>query len=714
MVRIVLTYCIFLLLQLPSLAQVRVVHHTSESHVESLDQLITYYLDSTGKATAQEMPVHLRRQQFQKLPVSVPNFTGFDGTVWISFRIENSDGHPQYIEFTNAYLQDIRIYSQEEGGEPVLIHHTGTTQPFKSRGIASIHYLLPVELHGAKFPVTIFGAIRTIDQPFWISARIGELKPILSDIRREELVVLALIGMAFVMLLYNACLGLMTRDITYAYYVAYVFSAINYLMYSTGFSFEWLWPDEPWHNSTGRFAVGFLYFTWLLFVNNILEVRRTQPAYHKFSLILISYTAIVSLSNFTDPLPMGYVYVMNLTVPAYLILIVTHRILDRDKIVYLFMIGWVPLMICSIIYSLMMQGVFYSEFVRAYLVAGAMVWETAVFSLTLGYRFNVIRAQHMAVQRENIQIIENQRRVLELNVSELTKQLSQQNQVLLRQQEENRRQRNLIEVHNRNLEADVHQRTEELARSNEMLRLQVHKLEQFNFIIAYNLRSPVARLLGLANIFNRTNLNDPTNLTVLNKTVEAGRDLDNIISDLNQIISIQDISHEKTVPIDLNQLAVSLQSRFKQEIVRFQIDFRVRTGMKFLCSVPGYVDNILFNLISNCISHRAPDRVPRIELSFYPVSSYCQIVIKDNGKGFDMQQHARKVFEPFQRFDMEHKGKGLGLFLIKSQVSSLGGTVAISSKVNAGTQVEILIPNQMPDVSELQIPGRPWPAAVSH
>jgi len=705
MVKGVLTYFLLVLLPILGMAQVRVGYHTTEGGVLPLGNLITYYLDSTGKATAREMPWRLRQQQFQKLPVSVPNFTGFDGTVWISFRIENSDRHAQYLEFTNAYLQDIQIYRQEEGGEPVLIHHTGTRQPFRSRGIASIHYLLPVELPGAKYPVTIFGAIRTIDQPFWVRARIGELKPLLADLRREELVVLALIGMAFVMLLYNACLGLMTRDITYAYYVAYVFSAINYLLYSTGFLFEWLWPDQPSNNSSGRFAVGFLYFTWLLFVNNILELRRTHPTYHKASLILVVYTAVVALSNFTDPMPMGYVYVMNLAVPAYLILVVARRIMDRDKIVFLFLIGWVPLMISSVIFSLMMQGFFYSEFTRAYLVAGAMVWETAVFSLTLGYRFNIIRAEHMAVQRENIQIIENQRRVLELKVSERTEQLSKQNQMLLRQQDENRSQRILIEAHNRNLEAAVQQRTLELARSNEMLKLQVHKLEQFNFIIAHNLRSPVARLLGLANIFNRKNLNDPTNLTVLNKTVEAGRDLDSIIGDLNQIISTQDIQKEKTSAIDLAVLAEGLRARFQPEIVRFQIDFRIRIGQQVLYSVPGYIDNILYNLISNSINHRAADRIPWIELSFYPVSGYCQIVIKDNGKGFNMNQHADKVFEPFQRFDMEHNGKGLGLFLVKSQVTSLGGTVALNSKVNIGTQVEVLIPNRIPDDDELQSPG---------
>lgn len=707
MVKSVLTYCIVLLLPILAIAQVRVEHHTTEGGVLPLGHLITYYFDSTGKAPVGDMPLRLRQQQFQKLPVAVPNFTGFDGTVWISFRIEKNDGHTQYLEFTNAYLQDIRIYKQEEGGEPVLIHHTGTTQPFNSRGIVGIHYMLPVELAEAKFPVTIFGALRTIDQPFWVSTRIGELNPLLAELRLEELVVLALIGMAFVMLLYNACLGLMTRDITYAYYVAYVFSAINYLLYSTGFLFEWLWPDQPEHNSTGRFAVGLLYFTWLLFVNNILELRRTHPAYYKASLVLIGYTAVVSLSNFTDPMPMGYVYVMNLAVPAYLILVVTRRILDRDKIVFLFLIGWVPLMISSVIFSLMMQGVFYNEFARAFLVAGAMVWETAVFSLTLGYRFNVIRAEHMAVQLENIQIIENQRRVLELKVSERTRQLSQQNQMLLSQQEENRSQRNLIEAHNRNLEAAVQRRTQELARSNDMLKLQVHKLEQFNFIIAHNLRSPVARLLGLANIFNRKNLNDPTNLTVLNKTVEAGRDLDSIIGDLNQIISTQDIQKEEITAIDVMALAEGLRTRFQPEIARFQIDFIVRIDVPILYSVPGYIDNILYNLISNCISHRAPDRLPRIDLSFYPVSGYCQIVIKDNGKGFNMDQHAGKIFEPFQRFDLEHHGKGLGLFLIKSQVTSLGGTVAINSQVNIGTQVEVLIPNRKTDIHDVSLPASP-------
>jgi signal transduction histidine kinase len=661
-------------------------------------------MDSTGQASVREVASLAEHKQFFKPSVAVPNFTGFKGTVWFQLRIENSDSHTQYLELTNTYLQDIRIYRQEEGSTPELIHHTGTQQPFSSRGIAGIHYLLPVELPGSKFPVTIFGALRTIDQPFWVRVRIGEITPLLAELRQDELIVLALIGMMFVMLLYNACLGLMTRDSMYAFYVAYVFSAVNYGLYSNNFIFEWLWPDQPHYNSSGRFAVGILYFTWLLFVNHILDVRRTQPIYYKLSIGLIVYTALVSLSGLRSPMPMPFVYVMNLAIPLYLVAIVRRRILDRDKIVYLFMIGWVPLMISSVAYSLMMQGFFYNEFVRAYLVAGAMVWETAVFSLTLGYRYNVIRAEHMAVQQENIHIIENQRRVLELKVAERTRQLSKQNEQLLHQQEENRLQRNLIEAHNRNLEDAVQQRTQELARSNELLKHQVHKLEQFNFIIAHNLRSPVARLLGLANIFNRTNLNDPTNLTILNKTVEAGRDLDSIIGDLNQIISTQEVQTETATAIDPRMLIDRLRTRFDKEIIRFQIDFVIKLGVKVLYSVPGYLDNILSNLISNCINHRASDRRLRIELSVYPAGQDCLLVVHDNGKGFDMAQYAEKIFEPFQRFDLEHKGKGLGLYLIKAQVTSLGGTVTISSQPNVGTRVEVRIPNRIPALPQTE----PW------
>ncbi|MFM8348887.1 MAG: sensor histidine kinase, partial [Bacteroidota bacterium] len=59
---------------------------------------------------------------------------------------------------------------------------------------------------------------------------------------------------------------------------------------------------------------------------------------------------------------------------------------------------------------------------------------------------------------------------------------------------------------------------------------------------------------------------------------------------------------------------------------------------------------------------------------------------------FDSARHAGKVFEPFQRFHHHGEGKGLGMFLVRNQVESLGGTISLTSQVNVGTRVEIRLP----------------------
>ena len=57
----------------------------------------------------------------------------------------------------------------------------------------------------------------------------------------------------------------------------------------------------------------------------------------------------------------------------------------------------------------------------------------------------------------------------------------------------------------------------------------------------------------------------------------------------------------------------------------------------------------------------------------------------DNGIGIDTERHKDKLFKLYQRFHDNPDGKGLGLYLIKSQIETLGGTIEIESKVDVGT-----------------------------
>jgi signal transduction histidine kinase len=70
------------------------------------------------------------------------------------------------------------------------------------------------------------------------------------------------------------------------------------------------------------------------------------------------------------------------------------------------------------------------------------------------------------------------------------------------------------------------------------------------------------------------------------------------------------------------------------------------------------------------------------------------MIFKDNGIGIDLERNKDKVFGLYQRFHDYPEGKGLGLYLVKSQVETMGGTISIESAVNIGTTFTLTFKNK--------------------
>ena len=66
------------------------------------------------------------------------------------------------------------------------------------------------------------------------------------------------------------------------------------------------------------------------------------------------------------------------------------------------------------------------------------------------------------------------------------------------------------------------------------------------------------------------------------------------------------------------------------------------------------------------------------------------ITFKDNGIGIDLEKNKEKIFGLYQRFHNYPDSKGLGLYLVKSQVESMGGTISVASTVGKGTTFTII------------------------
>ncbi len=274
-------------------------------------------------------------------------------------------------------------------------------------------------------------------------------------------------------------------------------------------------------------------------------------------------------------------------------------------------------------------------------------------------------------------------------------QIEKQNMSLQMLNEEITQQKEEIETLNNQLEKLVEDRTNQLKITVDNLSKQNQDLAQFSYIISHNLRAPVARILGLINIFNEDKYADEFDRQIINHLKRTAQELDTVIKDLTQIIAIRNSLDKTKEKVNLHEVTALTQEILKDEIqkanVKIITDFQL-----FDCvySVKSYVQSIFYNLLSNAIKYKSDKRHPIIVLKTELVDNFICLSVKDNGLGIDLSNtDTYKIFGLYQRLHDHVEGKGIGLFLVKTQIESLGGKVEIESQLDVGTTFKIYFPN---------------------
>ncbi len=98
-----------------------------------------------------------------------------------------------------------------------------------------------------------------------------------------------------------------------------------------------------------------------------------------------------------------------------------------------------------------------------------------------------------------------------------------------------------------------------------------------------------------------------------------------------------------------------------------------------------FFKNIIYNLLSNALKFRSNKRKLKIYISTYLSNHRIVLEVKDNGLGIDLKRHREKLFGLYQTFHKKKESKGVGLFLVKNQVESLGGSLEVESEPGKGS-----------------------------
>ena len=239
--------------------------------------------------------------------------------------------------------------------------------------------------------------------------------------------------------------------------------------------------------------------------------------------------------------------------------------------------------------------------------------------------------------------------------------------------------------------ADIHQRKVgelNLQQVNRKLRVANEYLDNFVFMAAHDLRSPVANLKSLTNLWHSGHNNYDLIVDKIDKSVVR---LDDTLSGLIQILDIQQYEHEKIGELAFDRIYQNLLIEMNPMIESAQINFRTDFAEPRIRYIEPFLESTIRNLLSNAIKYRSPLRPAEISLSTHRDNGFVLFQIRDNGVGIDLKRGRNKLFKAFERLTQEGEGKGIGMHLIKNMVEKNEGFIEVESEVDQGTTIKVYL-----------------------
>ncbi len=224
--------------------------------------------------------------------------------------------------------------------------------------------------------------------------------------------------------------------------------------------------------------------------------------------------------------------------------------------------------------------------------------------------------------------------------------------------------------------------------------IQNKKLINFAHIVSHNLRSHTANFAMLLDILVKEK-EDVEKERILEMLGEASDNLMGTLENLNEVIDISTNVNLERKSLNLNEqitkvmqnLSAILQQNHGKVVNEISDQVHVK-------AVPAYLESILFNLLTNAVRYRHPDRTPEITLTSRWEKEHTIFSIKDNGLGIDLSRYGNKLFGMYKTFHNNKDARGIGLYITKNQIEAMGGTIMACSEVNVGSVFSVYFKNE--------------------
>ena len=236
------------------------------------------------------------------------------------------------------------------------------------------------------------------------------------------------------------------------------------------------------------------------------------------------------------------------------------------------------------------------------------------------------------------------------------------------------------------LEDIVEERTKQLQQA-----ARLATIGEMATMVGHDLRNPLQVIVSMAYLLKEMLISAETPQVVGHITAtEILDDIEKSCSYMNQIVSdLQSYAgmlNLELVETDIRQLIIDAIS-FLEIPDGVEVSTEVENGLTKVTVDPKKIKRVILNLVSNSI--QSMPKGGQITITAIRKGESVVLTIRDEGEGIP-DENIPKLFLPL--FTTKSKGIGLGLAICKRLVEAHGGNIVVTSKVNAGTEVTIEIP----------------------